>query len=98
MTIQELIESLSSLNGDVLFEKGLCNPHSYRGYYDQLGVEPCENSIENMISCLRDSIGETFHGWKGGDFTMHDSTNVYLAHEGCTGMLITGILVKSDCG
>ena len=62
---------------------GFHNPHSYRGYYNQLAFEPAANiSIRDMLAAARSALGATFQGWKGGDYTMAADTDCWLANEG----------------
>jgi hypothetical protein len=76
--------------GTVL-KRGFHHPHSYRGYYDRLGVEwTGDITIGTMIYTLRGAIGETYQGWKGGDYTMDESTEVHACKErGYTGEPVT---------
>lgn len=62
---------------------GWHNPHSYRGYYERLGLEPKPNClVREMLEVLQTSLGATFQGYKGGDYTMEYSTELYLCEEG----------------
>lgn len=97
MNIKELIKTLKQLPKEQSFAKGFSNPHSYRGYYDELGVEPTKDvTVEDMILFLEEALGKTYLGYKGGDFTMHSGTNVYLAYKGCCGSIITGVAVSYE--
>jgi hypothetical protein len=67
-------------------QNGFGNPHSYRGYYDELAFEPQENvTVGEMLAACHEADGTTYQGWKGGDYTMGSYSNVYIAHEGSTG-------------
>ena len=92
MTIDEIMKELSLLPENTVFRNGFTSPHSYRGMYDMLGVEPAKNvSVIDMMRNLKWATGMTFTGWKGGDFTMWGDTDVYLAEEGRLGASIVGI-------
>lgn len=85
MTLRELIKFLeTSLDkGYRLLKPGITHPHSYRGYYDELAFEPTEQEwIEDVLSMARACVGVTFTGWKGGEFTMHEYTPVWLSNIG----------------
>jgi len=83
MTLKELIERLEAADYDMVVPKGFNNPHSYRGYYDELAFEPAENiTVGEMLACAIEANGSTYTGWKGGEFTMGDYTNVHIAHMG----------------
>jgi len=65
---------------------GFANPHSYRGYYEQLAFEPVRDiSIGDVLAAARSALGTTFEGWKGGDFTMTASTDCWISLHGESG-------------
>jgi len=56
---------------------GFRNPHSYRGFYEQLAFEVAENvTVGEMLTIAEPALGATYQGWKGGDYTMRDYTDV----------------------
>ncbi len=71
---------------------------SYRGYYEDLsisyGAEIGTMTVENLLSLCKNAIGQTYTGYKGGDFTMHNKTLMWVAPYGDTGRMLTDI--KSD--
>lgn len=79
---------------------------SYRGYYDHLALgyclddwnnEECGITVKGLVKKLRHAIGQTFEGYKGGDFTMGPQTPVWLANYGRSqGGVITGVSDYSD--
>lgn len=82
----ELIDALKAVvdqNPDAVVPDGFCNPHSYRGYYEQLAFEPAQNvRVRDMLLDAEHALGSTFQGWKGGDYTMDEHTDCWLAHRG----------------
>lgn len=62
--------------------------HSYRGYYECLAVDlrdlnpAVEVSAGMLYLRLVGAVGQTFEGWKGGEYTMSETTRVFLAHKG----------------
>ena len=71
---------------------------SYRGYYEQLalGYEECGRvhrrderyeypTVAALIAHCEDALGKTFHGWKGGEYVMHEGTPLWVANSGETG-------------
>lgn len=87
MKLGRLIEMLAAHPDrcDDLAPWGLANPHSYRGYYDQLAFEPTVGvTIGAMLADARNSVGSTFEGWKGGSYTMDVDTEVWVAESGDT--------------
>lgn len=86
MTLGKLIEVLEKMPGDAQVDN-LCNRHSYRGYYSDLafsrgaGTRPASELLQEC----RDVMGRTLQGYKGGDFTMSESTPMWVAEWGCCG-------------
>jgi hypothetical protein len=62
---------------------------SYRGYYDQLALgyanELTNITVGDLKKMLEHSIGKTYTGYKGGEYTMYDSTHVWVANSGEAG-------------
>ena len=86
MTLRELIDFLTDKDADIVAKIGFANPHSYRGYYDELAFEPAENvTVGKMLESAKKALGTTYCGWKGGDFKMEEYTDVWLAVEGRCG-------------
>ena len=97
MYLNKLIDLLYTVNENAIFARGFHNAHSYRGHYEELAVEPKDNvPVSEMISCLERAVGETYTGYKGGEFTMIGSEDVYLAFEGCCGDRIIGYKVTDN--
>lgn len=94
MTLGELIDNLKRLDPSLVVEHGFVEPHSYRGYYDELAFEPARGmSIRSMLEAAESAVGTTYEGYKGGEYTMHEHTPVHLALYGTTGEPITSHLV-----
>lgn len=92
MTLGALIERLEALPQDLLVE-GICDPHSYRGYYQDLAFETSASKIpvSQALQVCRDCMGEVFQGYKGGDYQMGRQTPVWLASEGCCGQKVVAL-------
>lgn len=62
-------------------------PHSYRGYYADLALEPLPEPIKvwELINQLSDVINTELTGYKGGEFLMGADTPVWISHYGNTG-------------
>lgn len=84
MRLGELIAALENIKDqDYIPEQGFCNPHSYRGDYEELAFEPAYGvSVAEMLNTAKRAVGATFCGWKGGYYTMGLNTLVNLAVEG----------------
>lgn len=91
-TLGELVDQLSDFHPDHLFSWGIHNPHSYRGYYYRVAFErKGPQTAAEMLGVVQTTIGRTFTGYKGGEFTMDTSTPVHLASYGSCGPSIEGI-------
>lgn len=85
MTLGGLIVRLKEMSPDAVME-GLCSPHSYRGYYTDLAFErfgtcTAHENLETVQACM----GETFTGYKGGEFLMDGSAPIWIARYGFSG-------------
>jgi hypothetical protein len=83
LTIREILEFLSTLDRTTMLPGWEC-PHSYRGYYECLAVEPSNKRMSafELYTLFFDSVGSIFDGWKGGHFEMHENTLVYSSTYG----------------
>lgn len=62
---------------------GFADPHSFRGYYDELAFEPRRNiAIGDMLAAARSALGATFGGYKDGEYTMGNYTDCWIANYG----------------
>lgn len=99
MFLKELIEYLERKDPNIVVSVGFCCPHSYRGYYTELGFVPKKNTtVGDMLECAKGALGSTYVGWKGGEFTMGEYTDVYLAEYGDTGDEICNVLLDYMTG
>lgn len=88
MGLAALIKYLEELPKETVLSFGIGNPHSYRGYYEDLCVEIDDSRTENpesWLKVLRSVHGEVLQGYKGGDFVMEDYSDVYLGEYGSSG-------------
>lgn len=94
MNIKQLIQCLNQYNYDVTVVDTLHEPHSYRGYYEELALERSgkDGTVGELISLLESCLGRTFTGYKGGNFTMTKDSIVNIAYYGRTGGEITDVV------
>ncbi|MEK8141775.1 hypothetical protein NKH18_01400 [Streptomyces sp. M10(2022)] len=86
MTLNELTTLLGKTDPELVLPNGFTNPHSYRGYYDELAFEPAENvTVGSMLSAAWSADGATYTGYKGGEYTMTSDTTCWIAYEGSVG-------------
>lgn len=108
LTLGEIMFLLSRIDPEasVRYDFGPFVPtaiNSYRGYYGQLAIgfaEPCGGTVitvqQLLIKC-RDCVETDFEGYKGGAFTMHESTYVWVANWGkCHDTAIVGIIDQQN--
>lgn len=88
MLLKELTEILRQCDMTKAVH-GFGDPHSYRGYYDELAFEPMDTTIQEMLEACENADGKTYHGYKGGDFEMDGDTEVHIAFKGCCGSPLT---------
>jgi hypothetical protein len=91
MTLGELLRALKRYDQDkyIAFDFANFSPahgvHSYRGYYEDLAIG-CDSGVETkvaeVVKWLEDAIDNSFYGYKGGEFTMHVDTAVWVANYG----------------
>jgi len=90
MTLGEIIVELEACDEEFVLNVGFSAPHSYRGYYECLGFEPyVDVTVGDVLKACREAHGATYEGYKGGNFTMGDETECYIAEYGRTGFAIT---------
>lgn len=68
-----------------------CDAHSYRGYYECIGVQPTNETttVAESIDFFKSINGQTYFGWKGGEFYMQLVSRVFIASEGSCGKPMT---------
>lgn len=92
MTLGKLITVLEAMPEGALVAN-LCDPHSYRGYYIDLAFEHEKGqrlAVELLNEC-KEAIGKVFNGYKGGDFIMDESTPIWIAWYGCSGVKLMAL-------
>lgn len=86
MYLRELIDELAKHDPNKRIREGFDHPHSWRGDYAQVSFAPCgETTVGAMLEAAKSANGATYTGWKGGEFTMDDWSECYLAHPGDIG-------------
>lgn len=94
MTLGKLIVTLKGMDSFTLVPN-LCHPHSYRGYYHEIAFElNYTTHAHSLLATCERALGETYQGWKGGDYTMGDETPVWVAERGSTGFRLMAL--RSD--
>lgn len=80
MTLGQLIARLTELPGDMQMTN-LTEPHSYRGFYCDLAFECREGArpVADVLHMCETCIGSRLSGHKGGNYTIHRDTPVWIA-------------------
>jgi hypothetical protein len=60
------------------------NAGSYRGYYEDLAFSPVSApvTVRQFLSECESALGSIFDGYKGGEFTMHHRTPLWVSEYG----------------
>jgi hypothetical protein len=94
LSLGMLIEAIEGCEKDVnvVYDFGYMCPtsiDSWRGSYSELALnyesfksEDKELTRDRFIVMLKDAVGKTFTGYKGGDFTMTEETPIWVANYG----------------
>lgn len=99
MQLGLLIKFLEKCDPNIVVPMGFSNPHSYRGYYQDLAFEPTENvTVKGMLESAKSALGTTYTGYKGGEYLMDENCEVWLAQYGMTGEGLGEILLKYMVG
>ena len=86
MDLQELIDALAAADQEHVAPIGFGKPMSYRGVYNCVAFTPETNvTVRYMLANARLALGATFTGYKGGEYTMHEYTDCYIAEYGRSG-------------
>lgn len=103
LTLGELIEALEEADDSLIVEFASCQPpgklHSYRGYYEDLafstGSKPV--TVSDVLESAREANGETFTGYKGGEYEMDEDTPLWWSEFGSSnGPPLIDIEVEDD--
>lgn len=83
LSLGQLIARLEEADPNLVLPLGFAEPHSFRGYYDELAFEPRNDiRIGDMLDAARSALGATFTGYKGGEYTMSEFTDCWIAYYG----------------
>ncbi len=97
LTLGNLIEVLKGADGRLLveFDTGGApdNPHSYRGYYEDLAFGAAKSRVTaaEFLAMCENALGKEYQGYKGGEFVMGADTPLWRSEYGyASGTAIIG--------
>lgn len=101
MDMRELIEYLTTEmmkgNSQLVVKNGWYQAESARANYSDLGLRPKQDvTIESMLNVVEGALGQTFQGYKGGDFEMKEYSEVWLAEYSTTGEPVTKLWLDAE--
>ena len=78
MTLKEFKEHIEKFSSNKEFKFGISEPFSWRGSYDEVAFEFTEfpMSREDILKNIKMAYDNTFYGYKGGEYTYSDHTEV----------------------
>jgi hypothetical protein len=100
LTLGGLISALGPVAPDARLSQSLGGAHSYRGYYSDLAFRPSGEitTAGALLNEARAALGQTFEGYKGGDFVMGPDTPLWVSdYDDNSGVAIMDI-IEADGG
>jgi cellulase/cellobiase CelA1 len=95
LTLSEVIDALAKLDQTATVTHGFGSGHSYRGYYDDAAFTPVEQTtIGEMRKHAIALVNTVQNGYKGGEYTMHENVDAYIAEYGDLGEPITDTHIR----
>lgn len=97
MTLGKFIAALDELPPERTIQD-VGEAMSYRGYYSDLAFEPDgqTRAVAEVLASARACMGQTFEGYKGGDFDMGASTPIWSSRYSMCGPRIMGLNIEAD--
>ncbi len=82
MTLQQLIDRLKDNQDAGVLVNGFDSYHSWRGDYSEIAFRPAKNvDVGVMLEVATNALGDTIHGYKGGEYEVYPSTECYLTYS-----------------
>lgn len=101
LSLGGIIARLEQEDPNRVLSIGFAEPHSFRGDYWQLAFEPRQNiRVGDVLEAARSAVGATYWGWKGGEYTMSESSTCWISYAGegsdnCIGPLLLELLLAA---
>jgi len=83
MELKELKQQIKQAEIGKTFDYGISEPFSWRGSYDEVAFEILEQPMtrEEILANIEKAYTGTFYGYKGGEFTYKDYTEVHFEED-----------------
>ena len=83
MELKEFKTQIEQAVGGYTFEYGISEPFSWRGSYDEVAFEilECPMTREEILTNIEKAYEGTFRGYKGGEYTYQDYTEVHFEED-----------------
>ena len=67
--------------------------YGVEGFSKVENFEPKDMPVSKFLELLKNAVGKTYTGWKGGDFIMGKTTPIWVANDGNSGSTaVVGII------
>lgn len=83
MKLKEFMEHFKNAENGKQFSYGISEPFSWRGNYSEVAFEILEQPMtrEEILANIEKAYKETFYGYKGGEYTYQDYTEVHFEED-----------------
>lgn len=80
MELKEFKDYIENTENGKQFNYGISKPFSWRGSYDEVAFEILEQPMtrEEILANIEKAYKGTFYGYKGGEYTYKDYTEVHF--------------------
>ena len=83
MELKEFKDYIENTDNGKQFNYGISKPFSWRGSYDEVAFEILEQPMtrEEILANIEKAYKGTFYGYKGGEYTYKDYTEVHFEED-----------------
>lgn len=83
MNLGELKAKFENIDPNTTLTYGIGEPFSWRGVYAEVAFPIVKNiTVKECLENINKALTETFYGYKGGEFTYEEYTNVNFENSG----------------
>ena len=83
MELKEFKQQIEQAEAGKTFDYGISEPFSWRGSYNEVAFEMLEKPMtrEEILANIEKAYTEEFRGYKGGNYTYDDHTEVNFEYD-----------------